>query len=71
MAARDKVSEAECRQSLAAQMPTATKAKLADTRLDNDGTLEQLHERTDAVLAALRRQARAHVLGALLGLRAQ
>ncbi len=51
--ARDQSSREDALARIRAQMPLADKARLADHVIDNSGTLEQLHARTDAVLEAI------------------
>lgn len=51
MGARDGLNEAEARRRLAAQLPQARKAALADYVIDNSGTLQE----TRAAVAAVRR----------------
>jgi dephospho-CoA kinase len=53
LAARDGLSEAECRQRIAAQLPLARKVEVADYVIDNDGTLAELEQRTRAVHAQI------------------
>jgi len=52
-AARDQASEADVRARIRAQMPLAEKVKVADFVIENTGTLTQLEQRTDVVLAAI------------------
>lgn len=49
--ARDRATPEEARARIRAQMPLAEKTKVADFVIDNDGTLEDLERKTDAVLA--------------------
>ena len=42
LCARDNVTPEQARQAVAAQMPTAEKARRADIVLDNSGTVDQL-----------------------------
>lgn len=49
MHARDGLSELECKQRIAAQLPLARKIEVADYVIHNDGTLADLEERTRAV----------------------
>lgn len=51
------LSLAEADRMMAAQDPAEAKRALADFVIDNDGTLEQLHARTDAVWDELERRA--------------
>lgn len=51
--ARGGTSEDDARARIAAQMPLAEKAKLADFVIDNEGTLEELRARADEVLDAI------------------
>lgn len=51
--ARDGLSEDEARARIAAQLPLAEKAAVADWLIENDGTLEQLTARVDEVFDAL------------------
>jgi dephospho-CoA kinase len=53
LAARDGLSEAECKQRIAAQLPLARKVEVADYVIDNDGTLAELELRTRAVHAQI------------------
>jgi dephospho-CoA kinase len=55
---RDGLSVDESAARIAAQSPTADKAKLADHVIVNDGTLDQLRVRAAAVLRAIRDQSR-------------
>jgi dephospho-CoA kinase len=48
--ARDGATEAEARARVSAQMPLASKARLADIVLENTGTLAELRERADVML---------------------
>lgn len=50
---RDRAAEDEVRARVRAQMPLADKVRMADHVIDNVGTLEELHARTDEVLAAI------------------
>lgn len=50
---RDGSSEEEARARVRAQMPLAEKVAVADYVIDNTGSLDDLHRRTDEVLAAL------------------
>ena len=50
---RDSSTEAQARARIAAQMPLAEKAKLADFVIDNSGTLDELRQRADEVLDAI------------------
>lgn len=52
--ARDAASEADVRARIRAQMPLAEKVKVADFVIENVGSLADLHEKTDAVLAGIR-----------------
>jgi dephospho-CoA kinase len=45
--------EAQARARIAAQMPLAEKAKVADFVIDNSGDLEHTHQQADAVLDAI------------------
>lgn len=56
--ARDAASEADVRARIRAQMPLAEKVKMADFVIENVGTLADLHEKTDAVLAVIRSRVR-------------
>ncbi|NUP10349.1 MAG: dephospho-CoA kinase [Polyangiaceae bacterium] len=56
---RDNLSEEEARARIASQRPLEEKVAVADFVIENDGTLEQLLERTDEVLAAVRGWGRA------------
>lgn len=47
--ARDKLTEEQVRQRIAAQMPLEKKVEKADVVISNNGTLEELHSRVDAV----------------------
>lgn len=51
--ARDRATADEARARIRAQMSLAEKTKVADYVIDNDGTLEDLHRKTDEVLAAI------------------
>lgn len=53
MANRD-IPEAEARQRIAAQTPPEAKRALADWVIENDGTIEALHARVDAIAEAIR-----------------
>jgi dephospho-CoA kinase len=53
LGARDGFTEAQIEARIAAQMPLAQKVSRADYVIENDGTLAQLHERTDAIFDAL------------------
>ncbi|MEP7048987.1 MAG: dephospho-CoA kinase [Pseudomonadota bacterium] len=53
LALRDGLSAAQIEARIAAQMPLEEKVRRADYVLDNDGSLAQLRERSDAVLDAL------------------
>lgn len=55
--ARDRLTEAEVRARLAAQMDDATRRARAHFILDNDGDLERLREQVDALIPALRKGA--------------
>lgn len=48
--ARDRATPDEARARIRAQMPLAEKTKVADFVIVNDGTLEDLHRKTDDVL---------------------
>jgi dephospho-CoA kinase len=48
---RDRATETEARARVTAQMPLASKEAVADVVLENRGTLAELVERTDAMLA--------------------
>jgi dephospho-CoA kinase len=50
---RDGSTAEDARARIRAQMPLAEKVKVADYVIDNTGTLEDLHRRTDEVLAAI------------------
>jgi dephospho-CoA kinase len=50
---REGLTESECKQRIAAQLPLARKVEVADYVIDNDGTLAQLEERTRAVHASI------------------
>lgn len=52
--ARDGLTEEEVRARIARQMPRAKREKLADYVIVNDGSLEELREKTLAVLDAIR-----------------
>jgi dephospho-CoA kinase len=52
--ARDRISEAEARQRIAAQMPALEKANRADFVIQTDGTLAETDRKVDDVHAALR-----------------
>jgi dephospho-CoA kinase len=52
--ARDKVNEAEARQRIQAQMPTAEKAQRADYVIHTDGSLDDTHRQVRDVLAQIR-----------------
>lgn len=51
--ARDGATEDEARARIRAQMPLADKVKVADYVIENTGTLDDLHRRTDEVLTAI------------------
>lgn len=51
--ARDRATPDEARARIRAQMPLAEKTKVADFVIENDGTLADLHAKTDQVLAAI------------------
>ncbi len=53
LATRDGFDDAQISARIAAQMPLADKVQRADFVIDNDGTLAELYQRTDHVLAAL------------------
>ena len=50
---RDKSNEDDVRARIAAQMPEAVKRRYADYVLDNNGTLEALYEKVDALYRGL------------------
>lgn len=50
---RDGTTEAQARARIAAQMPLADKAKLADYVIDNSGTPDELRQHADEVLDAI------------------
>jgi dephospho-CoA kinase len=50
---RDRATPEEARARIRAQMPLAEKTKVADFVIENDGTLSELHRKTDAVLTAI------------------
>ena len=54
--ARGDQSESEVRARIAAQLPMTEKANAADVEIANDGTLDQLHSRSDAALAEICRR---------------
>ena len=54
---RDGVSEEQARQILAAQMPVAEKAKVADFIIRNDGSPEETRQRAREVFQVLKRRA--------------
>ena len=47
--------------AVSAQMPTRVKLTLCDTPLNNDGSMEDLHETVSDVCARLRHEARSHI----------
>lgn len=51
--ARDGAAEDDVRARIRAQMPLAEKVKAADFVIENQGSLADLHRRTDEVLAAI------------------
>jgi len=51
--ARDGASEAEARARIRAQLPLSEKTAIADYVIENTGTLEELHQHTDEVLARI------------------
>lgn len=53
---RDRLSEADARRRLAAQLPAADKAARAHHAIATDGTFADTDTQVDALLAALRRQ---------------
>lgn len=53
LALRDGLSAAQIDARIAAQMPLEEKVRRADYVIENDGSLAQLHQRSDAVLDAL------------------
>lgn len=52
------LGEAEARRMMASQLPSGSKRARAHVVIDNDGTLEVLHRRTEAVWRDLLREAR-------------
>jgi dephospho-CoA kinase len=54
--ARDGLGEAEARARIAAQMPVSEKVKAADYVIHNDGSLEDLLRKADAVLEAIKKR---------------
>ena len=53
LAARDGLGQSQIDARIAAQMPLSEKVRRADYVIENDGSLAQLHERSDAILEAL------------------
>jgi dephospho-CoA kinase len=53
MCARDHATADEARARIRAQMPLADKIAVADFVIENTGTLDELHRRTDEVLAEI------------------
>ncbi|CAN5924625.1 dephospho-CoA kinase [soil metagenome] len=51
--ARDRAAEEDVRARIRAQMPLAEKVKAADFVIENEGSLADLHRRTDEVLVAI------------------
>jgi len=50
---RDKLTEEQVRQRIAAQMPLERKVEMADIVIFNNGTLDELHSRVDEVWAEI------------------
>ncbi len=57
---RDQIDQALASRMIAAQAPRSARLAIADEILVNDGTLAELHVKTDAAAACWRRAARIH-----------
>jgi dephospho-CoA kinase len=53
---RDSIDEALARRMIAAQMPNAEKARRADVRIDNNGSLAELRNSVDRAVAEIERR---------------